>query len=100
MFAIMTNEQSPEIREIQQSIDLSFQVEAFLLSPIGKYLIARAEEEIESATEVLKRIDPEDPKSIRVQQQIIQVAESVQYWLADAIQAGHNAAEAAINKEL
>lgn len=100
MFAIMTNEQSPEIREIQQSIDLSFQVEAFLLSPIGKYLIGRAEEEIESATEVLKRIDPEDPKSIRVQQQIIQVAESVQYWLADAIQAGHNAAEAAINKEL
>jgi microcompartment protein CcmL/EutN len=96
----MTNEQSPEIREIQQSIDLSFQVEAFLLSPIGKYLIGRAEEEIESATEVLKRIDPEDPKSIRVQQQIIQVAESVQYWLADAIQAGHNAAEAAINKEL
>ena len=100
MFANMTNEQSPEIREIQQSIDLSFQVEAFLLSPIGKYLIARAEEEIEAATEVLKRIDPEDPKSIRVQQQIIQVAESVQYWLADAIQAGHNAAEAAINKEL
>ena len=100
MFATMTNEQSPEIREIQQSIDLSFQVEAFLLSPIGKYLIGRAEEEIESATEVLKRIDPEDPKSIRVQQQIIQVAESVQYWLADAIQAGHNAAEAAINKEL
>ena len=100
MFANMTNEQSPEIREIQQSIDLSFQVEAFLLSPIGKYLIGRAEEEIESATEVLKRIDPEDPKSIRVQQQIIQVAESVQYWLADAIQAGHNAAEAAINKEL
>lgn len=100
MFAIMTNEQSPEIREIQQSIDLSFQVEAFLLSPIGKYLIGRAEEEIESATEVLKRIDPEDPKRIREQQHIIHVAESVQYWLADAIQAGHNAAEAAINKEL
>lgn len=100
MFANMTNEQTQEVREIQQSIDLSFQVEAFLHGPIGQFLIQRADEEIESAVEALKRIDPEDPKGIRAQQHIIQVAESVQYWLADAIQAGHNAAEAAINKEL
>lgn len=100
MFATMTSEQSQEIREIQKSIDLSFQVEVFLQGPIGQFLIKRADEEIESAVEALKRIDPEDPKGIRAQQHIIQVAESVQYWFADAIQAGHNAAEAAINKEL
>lgn len=93
-------EQSDEVREIQKSIDLSFQVEEFLQSDIGRYLVSRAEKEIEIACEVLKRIDPEDPAKIREQQHIIHVAESIQYWLADAIQAGHNAAEAAIKEEL
>lgn len=94
------NEQTEEVREIQKSIDLSFQVEAFLQSDIGRYLIARADEEIEAACEALKRIDPELPSKIREQQHIIHVAESIQYWLADAIQAGHNAAEAAIKEDL
>lgn len=100
MFVNMTTEKSQEVREIQQSIDFSFQVDAFLRGPIGQFLVSRADEEIESAVEVLKRTDPEDAKSIRAQQHIIHVAESIQYWLADAIQAGYNAAEAAINKEL
>ena len=100
MFPSMTNEQSSEFREIQQSIDLSFQVEAFLQGQIGQFLIKRAEEEIDAAVEELKRVDPENTSVIRRLQTVINVAESVQYWLADAIQAGHNAAEAAINKEL
>lgn len=79
--------------QIIKSIDFGFEVEAFLQSNIGKYLIGRAEEEVEAAVESLKSVDPENPKEIRGLQHKISVAENIQYWLADAIQAGHNAQE-------
>lgn len=89
----MTNEPSNEVREIQKSIDLSFQVEAFLQGPIGQYLVGRADAKIEEALERMKHCDPEDAKLVRSLQHDIHVAEDFQYWLAEAIQAGHNAAE-------
>ena len=96
----MTNEPSKELRETQKMIDLSFQVEAFLSGPVGQYLIKRSDEQIESALEEMKRVNPENATQIRALQHLIHVAEDIQYWLADAIQAGHNAAEEFINKEL
>ena len=74
-----------------QQIDLGFQAESFLQSDLGRYLIARAEAEIEAAVEKLKRIDPENSALIRAEQHKIHVAEDIQYWLAEAIQAGYNA---------
>lgn len=88
-----------ETREIQKTIELSFEVENFLKSDLGKYLIARAEAKIEEALEKLKYISPDNTAGIRALQHDIHVAEDFQYWLAEAIQAGHNAAEAALNKE-
>lgn len=88
-----------ETREIQKTIELSFEVESFLNSNLGKYLISRAEAKIEEAVEQLKKADPENACQIRAIQHNIHVAEDFQYWLAEAIQAGHNAAEAALNKE-
>lgn len=93
MPTIMTNEPNQDVREIQQAIDLSFQVEAFLQGPIGRYLIQRAEAQIEEALDQLKHVDPENASQIRAIQHNIHVAEDFQYWLAEAIQAGHNAAE-------
>ena len=95
----MTQELSQEVREIQKTIDLSFQVEAFLKSPIGQYLVARSDEEVEAAVEELKKADPEKAAEVRAIQNRIHVIEQVQYWLAEAIQAGHNAAEQFMNKE-
>lgn len=85
----MTTEtaQSPLLKQI----DLGFQVEAFLQSDIGRYLIERAEGEVEEAVEKLKQCEPDNPTQIRAIQHTIHVAESIQYWLADAIQAGLNA---------
>ena len=83
----MTTENSP----ILQQIDLGFQVEAFLQSDIGRYLVQRAEAQIEEAVEKLKRCDPENSTQIRAIQHDIQVAEDIQYWLAEAIQSGLNA---------
>ena len=38
-----------------------------------------------------QQASPEDSGQIRAIQHIIQVAESIQYWLAEAIQSGLNA---------
>jgi hypothetical protein len=74
-----------------EDVEFGVEVEEFLGTRIGKYLVARAEEEIEGALEDLKRCDPEDAKAIRALQTKIYRAESIQYWLAEIIQAGYNA---------
>ena len=80
-----------ELDPLLKAVDLGFQAEAFLHSDVGRYLVSRAEAQIDEAVELLKNADPEDAKSIRSLQNEIVVAESVQYWLADLIQQGENA---------
>lgn len=80
---------------LEQSIAFGLEVENFLQSSIGKYLISRAEEDIEAAVEELKRADPDEPRVIRHLQFKIQLAESIQYWLAEAIQDGFNSMQEA-----
>ena len=78
---------SPQEREVAFGLE----VEGFLSSSIGRYLIQRAEESVEAAVEELKRADPEKPAGIRALQHQISIAENFQYWLAEAVQAGLNA---------
>lgn len=85
------SEPNPEIKLIHETIDFGFQVEAFLLSPVGKYLVGRAEGEIDEAVQQLKVANPTDAALIRELQNKIYRAESVQFWLAEAIQEGTNA---------
>jgi hypothetical protein len=82
---------NPDSNPVLKAIDFGMEVEAFLQSDIGRYLTKRAEAEVEAAVEVMKSVDPEDVKSVRGLQNTIKVAESVLYWLADAIQSGLNA---------
>lgn len=82
---------SAQQREQLKIVDFGFEVQAFLRSNIGKYLVQRAETEVEDAVEALKVVDPEDPKAIRDLQAKIAQAGSFQYWLAEAYQAGENA---------
>ena len=86
-----TSEPSADIREFHGAIDFGFQVEAFLQSQIGEYLIGRAEAEITEAVEELKRVDPNSGDDVRRIQNVIHRAESFQFWLAEAIQSGINA---------
>ena len=78
-------------RETLKAINFGFEVQAFLESNLGRYLIGRAEEQIEEAVEKLKHVDPENASQIRALQHTIHVAEDIQYWLGEAIQAGLNA---------
>lgn len=95
----MSDEQSAEIRELTTTIDFGFQVEAFIKSPIGTFLIERAEGEIEDALDGLKKVSPTDPVAIVDLQNRVYRAESIQYWLAEAIQTGMNAQREFIERE-
>lgn len=86
----MTTEPS-DSRETLKAVDLGFEVQAFLESNIGRYLIGRAEAKIEEAVEGLKHVSPDNAAQIRALQHNIHVAEDFQYWLGEAIQAGLNA---------
>lgn len=83
--------ETPELNPLLKAVDLGFQAEAFLQSDVGRYLVQRAEAQVDEAVEALKQADPEDAKGIRNLQGVIAVAEAVQYWLADVIQQGENA---------
>ena len=82
---------SDDRQQLLGDITLGIEVEAFLTSDIGKYLVRRAEEELLNATELLTKVDPENPKEIRELQTRIWRANSVQQWMAEAIQSGWNA---------
>jgi hypothetical protein len=67
------------------------EVELFLQSDIGDFLVKRSEAEIAEAVQLLKAVSPFRRRRIAELQARIQVAERFQLWLADAIASGHNA---------
>lgn len=86
-------------KELHRAIDFGFQVEAFLASEIGQFLIKRAEDAVDSAVALLKIVPASDSERIRQLQSSIERAESIQYWLADAIQAGYAAQDQLIDQQ-
>lgn len=94
----MSEEQSAANRELTGQIDFGFQVQAFLESEVGRYLIKRAEDEIADACDELKTVSPTDPVEITRLQNRVFRAESIQYWLAEAMQTGVNARIEFINR--
>lgn len=70
------------------------QVEDFLSSEIGEYLIKRAQSEIETVVEKLKKVNPRSIRTIQGLQNQIKVCESIVGWLGEAIQSGSSALQA------
>lgn len=73
------------------SAELGVEVESFLETKLGKYLIERAEQEREAAQIALMSVPPTDVEAIRALQFKAQVANGVLAWFAQAIQDGRNA---------
>lgn len=97
----MTGEaEKTEASALHRAVSFGMTVEAFLESPIGKYLVNRAEEEVEDAVEKLKVVDCTATREIRALQNQVYRAESIQYWLAEAIQAGQNASDELIDQRI
>ena len=78
------NEQSDRIKLAEQ-VELGMEVKAFLSGRVGQYLLDRADEDRKEALDALAEADPEDAKAIRALQNKVKVIDSVQIWLADAI---------------
>lgn len=80
-------------KELYAAVEFKMEVEGFLKSKIGKYLIARAEAEREEAIRSLVNVAPVDVHKISELQSTIKRAESIQYWMAELITEGVNAEE-------
>lgn len=73
------------------------EVESFLAGPMGRYLTARAHQEVDEALDELKKVDPTDVKKITELQNRVHRGENFDHWLAEAIQEGWAAEEALRN---
>lgn len=82
---------SEELRQLNEQIEFGVEVESFIRSKLGRYLIGRAESERDAALSDLAVVDPTDVKQITALQNKVKLAESFQYWLAEAIESGHSA---------
>lgn len=69
------------------------QVEYFLQSDVGRFLIDRAKSEAAEALEDLKSADPYDGAKIVQIQMRAKLADAIVVWLGDAIAAGESATE-------
>ncbi len=78
---------------------LGLQVEAFLNSDVGAYLIARSEQESHSLMEKLKKADPSDCVGIIRIQEAIKRSESFKEWLVEAVENGLKATEVLQQRE-
>lgn len=72
-------------------VQLGDQIEAFLKSPVGRYLLGRADQLKETAVVALCAHDAEDPKGIRALQNDIALCDRFQGWLEEAVLNGTNA---------
>lgn len=64
------------------------QVDIFMSSDIGRYMVSRATDEAEEALQAFKTCDPTDTNKVRELQHTILQAEKVKRWLEDAVQDG------------
>ena len=80
-------------KELLQGIKLGDSAEKLVDSPIGKFLIERAQEDALDAMNTLKTISPIETEHIRALQNRIQCAENFETWLMEAIQIGHMSQE-------
>ena len=68
-------------------------VEDFKSSPIGAYLVEKAERQSLAATEELKKVNAANSDDVRELQLKARVADSIIYWLEEAILKGYSALE-------
>lgn len=61
------------------------QVDLFMKSDVGQYLLARAADQIYEAQEMFKRADCSKASDVQMLQNKIIVADSIVQWLRDAV---------------
>jgi len=79
-------------RYIEQAV-FGKQMEEFVQSRIGSYLMERINRDYDDGVTALKAADAEDPKAIRTAQNQIRRAEDMQTWILSAIEEGLGATQ-------
>lgn len=77
--------------EMMATVRFGIEAEAFLASPLGKYIQERIDREVSDGVTALKIVDPCDYTQIVKLQNDIYRAESITAWLADLITNGWEA---------
>jgi len=78
---------------LQAEILLGDDADNFFHSDLGRYVIGRAQQEVDEAMAKLKAVDPDNASQIRALQHIIRVAESVPLWFNEVLVSGRQALE-------
>lgn len=86
----MSQQEDRDLTQIQAQIAFGLDVQAFMASTIGRYLTAKANADIEAATDALKTANPEDPVVIRKLQNEVKCAENFLLWMGEAVTEGEN----------
>ena len=81
----------PFERQLIAEMRLGEEAARFFKSDIGRLVLGRTQQEIDSALEDFKSVSPTDQDKIRALQFKIQVAEKIPLWLNECIIAGNNA---------
>ncbi len=84
MHAVNLDPNDPQVR----TAVFGQQVQEFLRSEIGHFLIQRAEKELGEAIEKLKTANPRDAENIVRLQVQVALLEKFESWLGDAVQDG------------
>lgn len=79
--------EDPETEMIQRAV-FGKQVEAFLNSEIGKYMVSRAHDQRSAAEAEFLTVDCSNAEQVRAIQNRAIIADSVVGWLQDAVQDG------------
>lgn len=92
----MSEAENREIQGIRAQIAFGLDCRAFMESPIGAYLTKRANDDIDTALDSLRSVNPTDPEAIRALQNDIRCAENFLTWMGEAVTEGENAERAFI----
>lgn len=82
---------SQEHKELMSKVELGIEVEAFMVSTIGNFLLDQLKAEAAGALEDLKTVNPQDLAAIIELQLVIKRSENIESWLAGLFQEGRHA---------
>lgn len=74
----------PEVRRLLRTVQFGLEVAGFVQTPIGQYLLGRAEQERDAALQQMVDANAADVDAMRELQLVVRRADSFAQWLADA----------------
>ena len=84
-------EDAAATRDLLNKVDFGLETNNFLNSRIGRYVANRALEDMYAVSQALPDADPFDHKAISALQLRHKIASAALSWLAQAVEAGHQA---------